>query len=213
MQLLPPNQRAALILREVLGFSAQEVAEALEASTASVNSALQRARQTVGDKLPEESQQATLRQLGDERMRVLVTDYANAMERGDVDRVVAMLAEDAAWSMPPMCVWFRGRDLRGFLEIGPLSGAWRWKHMPVQVSGQAASAVYHWDEASGSYLPFALDVLTVGEDARITEITSFLTRSTDGEGAEYYATFPNQPLSPEGVAMFEGFGLPARLGR
>src|SRR6188472_3798882 len=78
LQLLPPNQRAALILREVLGFSAQETADALETSVASVNSALQRARKTVEERLPEQSQQETLRSLGDEKLRELVEQYADA---------------------------------------------------------------------------------------------------------------------------------------
>src|SRR5687767_12657018 len=123
LQHLPANQRAALILREVLGFSAREAAESLETTTASVNSALQRARKTVDERLPEQSQQATLRALGDERIRELVESYMDAMQRGDVDAVVGMLAEDAAWSMPPLAAWFSGRDaLTGFLILGPLSG-------------------------------------------------------------------------------------------
>ena len=84
LQHLPGNQRAALILREVLGFSAREVAESLETTVASVNSALQRARATVEERLPEESQQATLRSIGDERLREVVEGYMDAMDRGDV---------------------------------------------------------------------------------------------------------------------------------
>src|SRR3989440_8192073 len=82
LQHLPPNQRAVLILREVLGFSAQEVAEALETSVASVNSALQRARKTVDERLPDSSQQANLRALGDEKVRDIVESYMAAMARG-----------------------------------------------------------------------------------------------------------------------------------
>jgi RNA polymerase sigma-70 factor (ECF subfamily) len=88
LQLLPANQRAVLILREVLGFSAQETAEALDTSVASVNSALQRARATIEKRLPDQSQQATLKSLGDERLRELVEQYADAWERNDVDTVV-----------------------------------------------------------------------------------------------------------------------------
>ncbi len=72
-----------------------------------MNSALQRARKTVDEQLPEQSQQETLRALGDERLREIVEDYMDAMHRGDVHAVVAMLAEDAAWSMPPLASWFR----------------------------------------------------------------------------------------------------------
>src|SRR6476660_5008507 len=123
LQHLPANQRAALILREVLGFSAREVAESLETTVASVNSALQRARETVDERMPDQSQQATLRSLGDERLREVVEGYMDAMDRCDVDAVIAMLADDAAWSMPPMSTWYRGREaLVAFLTEWPLSG-------------------------------------------------------------------------------------------
>src|SRR6202007_1670283 len=102
----------------VLGFSAQETADALDTSVASVNSALQRARATVEKKLPDQTQQAALRQLGDDRLQELVEEYADAWERNDVDTVVSMLAEDASFTMPPMARWFQGReDIRGFLEM------------------------------------------------------------------------------------------------
>src|ERR687886_1308693 len=121
LQHLPANQRAVLILREVLGFSAAEVAESLDTTVASVNSALQRARKTVDERLPERSQQQTLRTLGDEKLRALVERYMDAMQRGDVDAVVAMLAEDAAWSMPPLAAWYTGPEvLSRFLRFGPL---------------------------------------------------------------------------------------------
>ena len=141
LQHLPANQRAALILREVLGFSAQETAESLETTVASVNSALQRARKTVDERLPEESQQATLRALGDDGLRDVVEGYMDAMRHGDVDRVVSMLAEDAAWSMPPLAAWFTGpEELEGFLRYGPLSGDWQWRHVPARANGQPRSA-------------------------------------------------------------------------
>ena len=89
MQHLPARQRAVLILREVLGFSAKEVGETLDTSVPSVNSALQRARQAVEDKVPERSQQMTLRELGDARLREIVEDYMEAMRNGDVNRVVS----------------------------------------------------------------------------------------------------------------------------
>ncbi len=212
LQHLPATQRAVLILREVLGFSAREVADSLDTTEASVNSALQRARKTVEQRLPERSQQANLRSLGDERLRVLVESYMDAMRRGDVDAVVGMLVKDAAWSMPPAAAWFGGLDqIRLFLTNSPLSGKWVWRHLPARVNGQAAVGVYSWDEAEQCHLPFALDVLTL-DGPRIREITSFITRSTEGQDPDYYANWPTQPQDPERVTQyFERAGLPARL--
>jgi RNA polymerase sigma-70 factor, ECF subfamily len=211
VQHLPATQRAVLILREVLGFSAREVAESLDTTTASVNSALQRARKTVEERLPDESQQKTLRSLGDRKVREIVEGYMDAMSRGDVGKVVSMLAADAAWSMPPLASWYRGEQIEGFLRIGPLSGEWRWRHVPTQVSGQAAVGSYAWHEPSGAYLPFALDVFTLRGD-RIAEITSFITRAlSDRDDPEYYARYPDQAGDPAKMAAFERFGLPARL--
>src|SRR5215207_5945313 len=116
LQHLPGQQRAVLILREVLGFSAKEVADILDSTLASVNSTLQRARKATGERVPEETQQATLRTLGDERISELVETYMQAWEQGDVGTIVAMLTEDATVTMPPMATWFQGRDgVTGFL--------------------------------------------------------------------------------------------------
>ena len=212
LQHLPANQRAVLILREVLAFSAREVAEALETTVASVNSALQRARKAVDERLPEQSQQATLRALGDEGLREVVGGYVDAWDRGDIDAVVSMLAEDAAFSMPPLRTWYRGSEaLTGFLEVGPLSGAWRWRHVPVRASGQPALAFYSWDEQERTHLPFALNVLTLRGD-RISDVTAFIARSTRNPDPEAYARFPEEPADPSRlVAYFERFGLPKRL--
>ena len=131
LQHLPPNQRAVLILREVLGFSAAEVAESLDTTVASVNSALQRARKATDERLPERSQQETLRSLGDDELRDLVTRYVDAWERGDIQTVVSMLAEDATFAMPPLASWFGPRDeIAEFLALWPMSGAWRWRGLP-----------------------------------------------------------------------------------
>ena len=212
LQHLPANQRAVLILREVLGFSARETADSLETTVASVNSALQRARQTVDERLPEQSQQVTLRSLGDERLREVVEGYMDAMQRGDVDAVVGMLAEDAAWSMPPLAAWFSGREaLTGFLKLGPLSGDWRWRHLPARANGQAAVGSYCWYAEEQSYLPFALDVLTL-DGPSIKEVTSFITRSTLGKDPHFYERWPEQTMDLSRVgAAFERFGLPDRL--
>jgi RNA polymerase sigma-70 factor (ECF subfamily) len=212
LQHLPATQRAVLILREVLGFSAREVAGALDTTVASVNSALQRARQAVDDRLPDRSQQATLRAIGDERITELVEGYMDAMQRGDVDAVVSLLAEDAAWSMPPLPAWFSGHEaLRGFMVRGPLSGDWRWRQLPARANGQPAVASYCWYEEDGTYRPFSLDVFTVG-DGKVKQITSFITRSTLSRDRHFYERWPEQEFDgSEASAAFERFGLPDRL--
>jgi RNA polymerase sigma-70 factor (ECF subfamily) len=212
LQHLPPNQRAALILREVLGFSAREVAEALETTVASVNSALQRARETVEERLPEQSQQATLRSLGDDGVREIVDGFVDAMTRGDVDAVVALLADDAAWSMPPMATWYRGHEaLSAWLAEWPLSGEWRWRHVPAHANGQAAVGSYTWNEDAGTFLPFSLNVLTI-RGTQIEDVTSFIARSEPAPDRLHLARWPDEPADPRRLdAFFERFGLPSEL--
>jgi RNA polymerase sigma-70 factor (ECF subfamily) len=212
LQHLPPNQRAALILREVLGFSAKEAAEILDTTTASVNSALQRARKAAEERLPEQSQQATLRSLGDEGVREVVEGYVDAWDRGDIDAVVAMLTEDACFSMPPAPSWHRGSEaLAAFLQVGPLSGEWRWRHVGVRASGQPTLAFYSWDEAAKAYLPFALNVLTI-RDRRISDVTAFIARLSESSDPEDYKRWPEEPIVRERFVDFFGrFGLPEEL--
>jgi RNA polymerase sigma-70 factor, ECF subfamily len=174
LQHLPPRQRAVLILRDVLGFSAGEVADALQTTPASVYSALQRAHKAVDERLPEQSQQATLRALGDEGLRDVVRGYVDAWERGDVPAVVAMLAEDAMIAMPPLPTWYRGRDAVGaFLDTWPLAGRRRWRVVPAGASGQPAFGHYIWDDARGRFAAHSITVLTL-RGAQIREITAFI---------------------------------------
>src|SRR5437588_931009 len=212
LQHLPATQRAVLILREVLGFSAREVADSLDTTVASVNSALQRARKTVGERLPEQSQQATLRTLGDDRLAEIVDGHVEAWERGDVATVVTMLTEDAAFAMPPLQTWFRGREaLRIFLAGWPLSGAWRWRHVRATANGQPALAFYSWDEQEQAYMPFALNVLTM-RGTQISDVTAFVARSIELPEREVYSRWPDQPADPRRLlGTFERFGLPGRL--
>jgi len=173
LQHLPGTQRAVLILREVLGFSAREVAESLDTTVASVNSALQRARKTVDDRLPEQSQQETLRSLGEEQVRALVEAYVEAWERGDVDALLELLAEDAVFSMPPWPVWWRGREtIAGFAPTAAEFCA-ESRTVPARANGQPAVAYYHLDAETGRWKPAAIDVITL-EGPAIKEITAFV---------------------------------------
>ena len=212
LQHLPSNQRAALILREVLGFSAKETAEALETSVASVNSALQRARATLERRLPERSQQATLRELGDEQVGALVERYLEAWERQDVEAVVSMLSADAAFAMPPLRDWFGGREaIRAFLAGWPLSGQWRWRALRARASGQEALAFYSWDPETESYQRFALNVLSF-RGPEIAEVDAFLTRATETSDREVLARLPEQRFDPSRLELaFERLGLPEEL--
>jgi RNA polymerase sigma-70 factor (ECF subfamily) len=163
-----------LILREVLGFSAKEAAEILDTTPASVNSAMQRARAAVDERLPERSQQATLRSLGDDEVRALVERYVEAWDRGDVDAVVAMLADEATFSMPPNFQWFRGRAaIRDFLPRGPLSIPRRFT--PVRANGQLAFGTYKLID--GEWLPNAIHVVAVGARGEIVDAVAFLDPS------------------------------------
>ena len=122
LQHLSATQRAALILRDVLGFSAAEVAGQLDTSTAAVNSALQRARQAIGSAAP--TQQTVLRDLGDAAVNDIAARWAEAWQAGDVNTIVAMLADDARYSMPPLPQWYQGKDkIRAFLLRDPLRSA------------------------------------------------------------------------------------------
>jgi RNA polymerase sigma-70 factor (ECF subfamily) len=194
LQHLPGNQRAALLLFEVAGFSAAEIAEAMNTTTASVNSALQRARALVREKVSEPSQQRTLRALGDARLGELVSRYANALERGDVDTLLSLLTEDVTWSMPPMAHWYAGsRAVADFLTRMPLTV--RWRHLVTTANGQPAVVGYQWDDETGAFVGYVVDVLALRGD-RVASVTAFL-------GAEHVARCglpvdlpPDTPLTP-----------------
>jgi RNA polymerase sigma-70 factor, ECF subfamily len=212
LQHLAPNQRAVLILREVLGFSANEAARMLETTVASVNSALQRARAAVTERVPEQSQQATLRALGDEELGALVERYVDAWERNDVAQFAAMLAEDATFAMPPLATWYSTREgIAGWARNFSMSGAWRWRALVTRANGQAALAFYAWDEGERAYLPFALNVLGF-RGGEVSDVTAFIARSTESENPEDYERFPEQPADERTLeGTFTRFGLPDRL--
>ena len=212
LQHLAPNQRAVLILRDVLGFSARETAEVLETTVASVNSALQRARAAVEERVPDRSQQATLRSLGDDRVRELVDRYVDAWERNDVDAFAAMLADDATFAMPPLANWYRTRDgIRIWAGLSPLNGEWRWRVIRTRANGQPALGFYAYDDGAGAYMPFGLNVLSF-RDREIVNVVAFLNRSTESPEPGAYERFPEQPPDQRMLAAtFQRFGLPDRL--
>src|SRR5262245_2541345 len=174
LQLLPARQRAVLILRDVLGFSARETAEVLDTTSTGVDSALQRARKTVDERLPDRSQQSALSALDDREMRELVDGFVDAWERSDVDAVVAMLTEEGTMTMPPLATWYRGRQaVAEFLRGWPLRRGVAWRALPTRANGQLAAGFYLREDDDGPFKAHSINVLTL-EDGGIAEITAFL---------------------------------------
>jgi RNA polymerase sigma-70 factor (TIGR02960 family) len=183
LQHLPATQRAVLILREVLAFTAAEVAGMLDSTVAAVNSALQRARATMAQRVHGHSQQATLRSLGERRQRELVQTFVAAWERGDIPALLDLLVEDARFTMPPLPAWFDGRDaIAHFLHERMFETPWRF--VPGTANGQLAFAAYQWrspepGDPAGAVGPAfrlsAINVLTLRDD-RIAEMAGFLDR-------------------------------------
>jgi RNA polymerase sigma-70 factor (ECF subfamily) len=183
LQHLPPRQRAVLILCEVLKWQASEVAELLETSVASVNSALQRARATL-----ETRDLSTGRKL-DEPDQELLERYVKAFERYDMDALTALIHEDATQSMPPYDLWLSGRDDIFTWWWGPGIGCKGSRVIPAgAANGSPAFGQYKPSESGSGYDPWALQVVEVA-DGRIAELTFFL--DTD--------------------RVFPLFGLPPRL--
>ena len=187
LQHLPPRQRAALILRDVLGFSAREAASSLQTTEASVNGALRRARAATEERLPDRSQQTTLRELGDRRLTRLVERFADCFEGGEIESILAMLTPDATFSMPPYREWCAGRDAVAESWLMPSGPPPRLRYAITRANGQPAVGFYVLDRAQGLHLPLAIDVLALRGEL-VAEVTAFRT--------------------PEAFARF---GLPAAL--
>lgn len=201
LQTLPASQRAALLLREVLGFSAAEIAEQLGTSVPAVTSALQRARQGVQRRNGEPTQQQTLRTLGDKRVRRLVEAFVDALERADVGSLVGLLTEDATWAMPPLPSWYRGPAAIGeFLASFGFNE--RWRHRPSRANGQLALGCYTVDPATGGWVASALAVLSLRGE-RIAAADYFLTTELLQRWGD--------ALAIDGAEMFARFGLPATI--
>lgn len=172
LQHLSAPQRAVLLLRDVLGYPAREVADLLGRTVAAVNSLLQRARAQLGAHLPGSTQQMALTSLDDAGRRDVVRQYVAAWEAGDVEAIVAMLTEDATYSMPPLPAWYRGReDIRTFLLEGPLTE--RWRFLPASANAQLAFGTYMWAGDRGAYVPAGLDLIAL-RGSQIEEVVSFL---------------------------------------
>lgn len=184
LQHLPPRQRAALIMCEVLRMPAAEAATTLGTSVAAVNSALQRARATLAD-LPEEQRPAEV----DTDQADLLARYVDAFQRYDMDQLVTLLHDDALMTMPPFATWFRGAEniCRFMLEPTPSQCRGSVLMPAGMVNGVPAFAQYKPDPAGG-YKPWALQV-PEGSGGRITRMTFFLDTKR----------------------IFEALGLPAHL--
>jgi RNA polymerase sigma-70 factor, ECF subfamily len=186
LQHLPPRQRAVLILCEVLRWKASEVAELLETSVASVNSALQRARATLE---ASDVDAATTSPSVDAADAELLARYVQAFERYDVDALTSLIREDATQSMPPYDLWLRGRDDIFAWWLGPGIGCRDSRVIPtVSANGSPAFGQYKPSESGEGHEPWALQVLEI-EDGQIVELTFFLDTDT----------------------LFPLFGLPPRL--
>jgi RNA polymerase sigma-70 factor (ECF subfamily) len=166
VQKLAPKQRAALLLVDVLGFSAAEAAETLDTSVASVNSALQRARAGLSDRSPGKSPDLTLAQ------QEMLNRYITAFERYDIDALTALLREDAALSMPPYTLWFQGPEAIRSWMLGLGSGCRGSRLMPAAACGSPAFAQYR-PNPEGGHKAWALIVLELADD-RIAAVNSFL---------------------------------------
>ena len=184
LQALPPRQRAVLILKDVLDFSANETAEVLELTVSSVNSALHRARATLSQNYHGQEQEISDRSQADEQTQWLLDHFMKAWESADIDGLVALLKADAALAMPPSSSWYQGREaIRIFIattvfaDDGMFGGkaADRWRLMRTKANGMPAFAIYQHTDGN-RYQAFGLQVLEY-EDGTLSDVTSFIDPS------------------------------------
>jgi RNA polymerase sigma-70 factor (TIGR02960 family) len=175
IQLLPPRQRAVLILRDVLDWSAAETAELLETSVAATNSALQRARATLRDELPERRAEPAAADLS-ETERALLEGFIETHERGDTAAAAALLAEDVRVTMPPQPAVYDGIEaLRPLWRTAFEEGMGDWRLVPTRANRLPAAASYLRRPGDSEYRAFKIDVIRV-RDGRIAEVTTFGSR-------------------------------------
>ena len=175
LQLLPPRQRAVLILRDVLDWDAGEVAESLDMTVSAVNSALHRARVALNKNYSAEPL-VNLR-LTDPATRALLDRYVETWEQADVPGLLALLREDVMVSMPPSPTWYSGRAALGAVAEAMIfagEGRGRFRLKPTRANGQPAFGFYRRDEATGKYRAESIQVVLLDERAaRLTTLTSF----------------------------------------
>jgi RNA polymerase sigma-70 factor (ECF subfamily) len=177
IQFLPPRQRAVLILRDVLGWRASETASLLDGSVASVNSALQRARETLRSRLPAHRLEWTVEARPTERELALLRRYMTAVERADLSAVAALLAEDVRATMPPYREWFQGRAevmaaLATSWDAGSELYVGRFRMLATVANGQPAAAAYVRRPGEAEFRAFAIGALRIAGD-EIVELTAF----------------------------------------
>jgi RNA polymerase sigma-70 factor (ECF subfamily) len=184
LQTLPPRQRAVLILRDVLDFSAMETAHVLALTVSSVNSALHRARTTLSRRYPRGEREELTMSSTDEKTQRLLDYFVHAWETADVSGLVALLKSDAALAMPPSPSWYEGQSAIGsfvaatvFGEGGMFLGKAvnRWRLLPTRANGSPAFAIYQRDEKD-EYQPFGLIALTI-DGNKLSQIISFIDPS------------------------------------
>jgi len=174
LQLLPPRQRAVLILRDAVGFPADAVAEMLESTTASVNSALNRARVTLGEERASGRLHSERLVTPDEVSDSLVSRYVEAWLAMDIGKLVGLLREDVVLTMPPLPVRYAGRSaVAGFFRGLPPSPIGTWRVLPTRANRQPALAVYRRSAEDAVYRAWGVWVLTLDGD-RIAEIAAFV---------------------------------------
>jgi RNA polymerase sigma-70 factor (ECF subfamily) len=173
LQLLTPRQRAVLVLRDVLGYRAGEVARMLDATQESVQSALKRARATVDSHLADSGSSGLACQPDTTAQRHLVTQLTDALERADLQVLVGLLAEDVRLSMPPAMLEYRGIDVaRRFFAAVTLQPGRSYRTVPTRANGQPALGTYMADPHTGVFRAYGLLVVTIADD-RITAVTGF----------------------------------------
>jgi len=173
IQHLPPRQRAILILRDAVGWSAREVASMLEMTLPSVNSALQRARSTMRARLPARRLDWAPASAPTDEERVVLEQFMNAFERADAAALTALLREDARWSMPPAALWFDGRAaIANLFDLFPIGFHGDFRMLRTVANRQPAAASYLRAHGDSTFRLASLNVLRI-EDGQIAEVVTF----------------------------------------